>query len=78
MNNTKYWLDSTTIQAALRALVPLIVLVCAAFGVNLGEGELLALIEALIKVGTAIWAVVEIVNVIRGRFKADKPLSGHK
>lgn len=78
MNNAKYWLDSSTIQATLRALVPTAILIARAFGLELGEGELIKAVEAVGSLVASIWVLVEFVNVIRGRFKAEQPLSGHK
>lgn len=78
MENTKWWLDSTTIKSTLRAFVPTIVLIAGVFGLQIGEGELTKVIEAIAQIVSSVWVFVEFFNIIRGRFKADTPLRGKK
>ncbi len=39
MQDTKFWLDSTTVRGALVTILPAAALFFKAFDVNLGEGE---------------------------------------
>jgi uncharacterized membrane protein len=71
MQDTKYWLDSTTIRGALVTVIPAVVLIVKMFGVQIGNGEQQNLIDGV----TAIAGLIGTVVAIIGRFRATKQLT---
>ena len=71
MQDTKYWLDSTTIRGALVTVIPAVVLIVKMFGVQIGNGEQQNLIDGV----TAIAGLISTVVAIIGRFRATKQLT---
>lgn len=71
MQDTKYWLDSTTIRGALVTVIPALVLIVKVFGVQIGSGEQQSLIDGV----TAIVGLIGTIVAIIGRFRATKQLT---
>ena len=71
MQDTKYWLNSTTVQGALVTVIPAVVLIVKMFGVQIGNGEQQNLIDGV----TAIAGLIGTVVAIIGRFRATKQLT---
>ena len=71
MQDTKYWLNSTTVQGALVTLVPAIALVLKLFNVQLGSGEQQSIIDGV----TAIVGLIGTIVAIIGRFRATKQIT---
>lgn len=63
----KWWLDSTTIRGTLVACVPVIIMLLKVFGIDVGEGELGKVVDAVV----ALVGAAGVVYAIIGRFKTD-------
>jgi hypothetical protein len=74
MQDTKFWLDSTTVRGALVTVLPAIALILKAFDIDIGEGEQENLVDGIAAVAGLIGTVYAIV----GRFRASRPLSASK
>ena len=74
MQDTKFWLDSTTVRGALVTVLPAIALILKAFDIDIGEGERENLVDGI----AALAGLVGTVYAIVGRFRASKPLSASK
>lgn len=74
MQDTKFWLDSTTVRGALVTVLPAIALILKAFDIDLGEGDRENIIDGI----AALAGLVGTVYAIVGRFRASKPLSASK
>jgi len=74
MDNTKWWLDSQTVQGALLTYLPPIVMILGVFGVKIGDAETQAIIQGVVGLVGAIGACL----AIYGRFKADSKITIEK
>ncbi len=74
MQDTKFWLDSTTVRGALVTVLPAIALVLKAFDIDIGEGERENIVDGIAALAGLIGAVYAII----GRFRASKPISTSK
>ena len=75
MENKKFYLDSSTIRAVLTAVLPVLILIARAFGVDIGESEVQQAIEAAVTAASSLTLVYALVKIWLGRFKARQPLS---
>jgi len=71
---TKYWLNSTTVRAALLGGIPAVYAVARLFGLDLPDGTLEDVVNGI----AAVLNIVSIVGVFMGRFKANAPLTTDK
>ena len=67
---SKWWLNSTTIRYACLTTAPALVFVLKLFGVDISEGEIGAIVDAIV----AIMSAIGVIGILIGRFKANKPL----
>jgi hypothetical protein len=62
-----FWLDSTTVRAALLGFVPAAYTILKAFGLDLPEGVLENIVEGI----AAVLTVISLVYVLKGRFNPE-------
>lgn len=74
MQDTKFWLDSTTVRGALVTTLPAAALFLKAFDVNLGEGEQRNILEGIV----ALVGLIGTAYAIIGRFRASKWITTSK
>jgi uncharacterized protein (DUF697 family) len=71
---SKWWLNSVTVRAALLSCLPTALLLAKAFGVEIAQEEAESVVDGL----AAIIGMVSAVMVIYGRFTAKEPISLEK
>ncbi len=74
MDSTKWWLDSTTVQGALMTYVPSIVVVLGLLHVQIGSGEINAIVNGI----AGLMGLVGACMAIYGRFKANTLITTDK
>lgn len=68
--DTKYWLDSLTIQGQLVSALPALYAIGRMLGLDLPDGTLESIINGVSALGLVVGSVMTVI----GRFKAEKPL----
>lgn len=72
--NDKWWLDSQTVRGSLIAVLPTIALLLKVAGIEVGDGELNTIVEAVV----SLVGLIGVLMAIAGRFKAKEPISFQK
>ncbi len=73
-DSTKWWLDSTTVQGALMTYVPSVMVVLNILHIQVGNGEVNALVSGI----AGIMGLVGACMAIYGRFKAKTLITMNK
>ncbi len=73
-SNTKWWLDSQTIQGGLMTLVPTIIVILSFLGVSAHQTEVVTIVNAI----AGIFGAIGVVNVIIGRNRAKTAITFKK
>jgi hypothetical protein len=64
MQDTKFWLDSTTVRGALVTVLPAIALILKAFDIDIGEGERENIVDGIAALAGLIGAALFVVLLV--------------